>query len=183
MKKKIIIIASAVLVVIATLLVVIFSSQTMKKCQKWITNSQNNLVHVQTVFEVTDKQEKVFVYRETVEIIDGNAEVTKATSRLNTSFEFSTIEESSYVENVNRESLLNFTFDKRYFKESSLKKNTFTATVTGQYLAEFFGGEALEISGDAQATLSFDGKRLQTAQITFTLNSGKQVKITVQCQY
>ena len=59
MKKKIIIIASAAVVVIAALLVVIFSTQSAKKCEKWIENSAKKLTYVQTVFEVTDKEEKL----------------------------------------------------------------------------------------------------------------------------
>lgn len=183
MKKKIIIIASAAVVVIAALLVVIFSTQSAKKCEKWIENSAKKLTYVQTVFEVTDKEEKVFIYNQTVEIIEENAEITKATSRLNPSFEFSTIEENSYVENVNRDALLNFAFDKKYFKESSLKKNTFIATVKGECLSAFLGGEALDVNGDAQAVIKFEDKKLAIAEITFSLQSGKQVKITVQCQY
>jgi hypothetical protein len=115
--------------------------------------------------------------------VEGNAEVTKATSRLNPSYEFSTISESSFVENVNRGSLLNFTFEDKYFKESSLKNDLFTATVIGDCLDEFLGGGALAVSGDAQATLTFENKTLKSAVITFSLQSGKQVTITVECEY
>ena len=115
MKKKIIILISAIVAVLAAVVIVVCATQTMKKCQKWLQKSADSLTYVQTVFEVTDKQEKVFIYTQTVEIIEGNAEITKATSRLNPSFEFSTIEETNYVENINKDALLNFKFSKKYF--------------------------------------------------------------------
>ena len=184
MKKKIIILASALAVAILAVLIVILSlSPAVKNCEKWIENSANNLTVVKTVFEATDKGEKVFAYSESVEIIEGNAEITKSTSRLNPSYEFSTISESSFVESINRKDLLNFAFDKKYFKENSLKKDVFTATVIGDCLDEFLGSEALAIAGDAQATLTFENKTLKSAVITFSLQSGKQVTITVECEY
>ncbi len=184
MKKKIIILASALLVAILTVVIVVLSlPSTVDKCEKWMQNSANNLTFVQTAFELTDKGEKVFAYSESVEIIEGNAEITKSTSRLNPSYEFSTIDESSFVEGINREDLLNFAFDKKYFKESSLKNDVFTATVIGDCLDEFLGSEAFDVSGNAEATLTFEDERLTSAVITFNLQSGKQVTVTVECEY
>ncbi len=184
MKKKIIILASALLVAILTVLIVILSlPSATDKCEKWMQNSANNTTFVKTAFEVTDKGEKVFAYSESVEIIEGNAEITKSTSRLNPSYEFSTISESSFVEGINREDLLNFAFDKKYFEKSSLKNDVFTATVIGDCLDEFLGSEAFNVSGNAQATLSFENEMLKGAVITFNLQSGKQVTVTVECEY
>ena len=71
MKKKIIILTSALLAVLLAVLIIVLSVQTMGKYEKKITKSVNSLTSVQTVFEVTVKEEKVFIYSEMVEIVDG----------------------------------------------------------------------------------------------------------------
>ena len=181
MKKKLIILASALLAVLISITAI--GCSATNDCAKLIKNSAKNLTYVQTVFEATDKGEKVFIYSESVEIIEGNAEITKSTSRLNPSYEFSTISESSFVENLNRESLLNFAFESKYFKESSLNNNNFTATVIGDCIDEFLSCSPFSIAGDAEVTMNFENKCLKNAVITFNLQSGKQVKITVECEY
>ena len=181
--KKILTVIITALIAVLSFTVAGCSIANFATCEKMLTNSANTLVYVKTQFDVTDANEKVFMYSESVEIIDGNAEIVKSTSRLNPSYEFSTIEDNSFVENVDRASLLNFSFNKKYFKEYSLEKGVFTATVTGYYLDEFLNGAKITIKGDANVVLTFENEILKSAEIAFKLQSGKQVKMTVECKY
>ena len=181
--KKILTVIITALIAVLSFTVAGCSIANFATCEKMLTNSANTLIYVKTQFDVTDANEKVFMYSESVEIVDGNAEIVKSTSRLNPSYEFSTIEDNSFVENVDRESLLNFSFNKKYFNEYSLENGVFTATVTGYYLDEFLNGAKITIKGDANVVLTFENEILKSAEITFNLQSGKQVKMTVECKY
>ena len=183
-KKLIIVIAAALVVVIATVVLILtLGGSKLSKCEKMIEKSAQSVVEITTNVVVSDKEQEVYKYLESVKITDANGEVMKQTSKLNPSYEFSTTEENSFVENIDRKALLNFNFDKSYFVESAYKNSVLNLTVKADSIAKFLGGSDIACEENASAVFTFNGKKLAQAEITFTLMSGKKVLMTVLCNY
>ena len=185
-KKNIIIIASAVAIVVALTLtlVLIFGGSPLKKGNEKLESSLSALTKVSTLTEVYDGQTAVYKYLHEVEIVDGNGQITKATSKLNPSFEFSTVTEMEVVENLDRNGLLNFNLSDETVEESKLNDGTLTLTLKADKIATFLNTNALKTNGEAgKAVFVFEKDLLVSAEITFTLESGKSVVMTVECKY
>ena len=185
-KKLIIIIASLIAIVVAltVTLVLVFGGSPIKKGNKMIDASANALTKVSTLTEVYDGQTAVYKYLHEVEIVDGNGQITKATSKLNPSFEFSTVSEMEVVENIDKNGLLNFNLSEETVEESKLKDGTLTLTLKADKIATFLNTNKLKTNGEnGKAVFVFEKDLLISAEITFILESGKEVVMTVECKY
>jgi hypothetical protein len=159
---------------------------TLNKGAKMIDKSRDKFTLLTTQITVMDGEQTVYKYSENVEMVEGNAEITKSTSKLNSSFEFSTVEDIQVVENANRDKFINFVLDKNLIEEAKFEKDILTLSVKGENLAKFLSYSSQDFKTDEQtvtATLTFENKLLKTAVLNFTLQSGKTVKLTLTCNY
>ncbi len=185
--KLIIIIAASLVAVIAiSLTVILCVGNDLKKTNNMIDSSRENFKQITTAVEVIDGEQTVYKYFEKIEMIDGNAEIAKETSKLNSSFDFSTVKDNQVVENANRKDFINFIFDKEYFEECKLKDGTLNLTVKGDKLVDFLSAKEIQLETNGEnvsATFVFENKRLTTATLEFVLQSGKKVKLNMNCVY
>ena len=178
-----IITAALTAVLTATVLFGCFGSD-LNKANKMIKKSCDKFAYLTTQVVVTDGTQDVYKYTQKVEIIDGNAEIRKATSKLNSSFEFSTVEDVEFVENVNKNDFINFVLSKDVIEESKFTKSVLNLVVKADKTAEFLNANGLLTDGNsANATFTFENGTLKSAEITFNLQSGKKVVITMNCEY
>ena len=112
MKNKKLIIVSLTLLLAITVNLLSCMGSTLNKGAKMIDKSRDKFTLLTTQITVMDGEQTVYKYSESVEIVEGNAEITKSTSKLNSSFEFSTVEDIQVVENANRDKFINFVLDK-----------------------------------------------------------------------
>jgi hypothetical protein len=182
--KKLLIIISAILaVVVAVAVVIVVVGSKSNKYGDMVKSSAQSLTSVTTSLTISDKGQTVYAYEESLVITGVDAEITKKTSKLNSSYELSTSEQTSFVEGIDRNSILNFVFNKSYFSAQSYKNNILNLTVKGDKLSAFLGSEEVDCLGDATAVFTFENENLKTAEITYLTQSNKTVKIVINCLY
>ena len=110
--KKLLIIISAILaVVVAVTVAIVVVGSKSNKYGAMVKSSAQSLTSVTTSLTISDKGQTVYAYEESLVITGADAEITKKTSKLNSSYELSTSEQTSFVEGIDRNSILNFVFN------------------------------------------------------------------------
>lgn len=186
MKNKKLIVVIATLLVVITALLTSCAGSNINKANKMIDKSCEQITLMNTQVVVADGGQTVYKYGETIEISEGNALITKETSRLNSSFEFSTVKEVEEVQNLNRKDLINFDLNKDYMQEITFKDGVLSLTVKGDKVLSFLNGQSLglQLNGEnISAIFTFENKNLISVQVNFTLKTGKQVELVMSCNY
>lgn len=186
-KKTLIIIIVGVIALLAAVIAVsvtVFGG-TFNKIDGALKNGRNDFTSLTSRFTVTDGEQVVYGYSENVEITETNAQIKKTTSKLNASFTLSTTEDFTVVENPERNSFINFNFNKDYFTEVKLKNGEFTATLKSDKIANFLNADtAIKTDGkDASVNVIIKDGKIVSVIMAFTTETGKNVNFTLTCEY
>ena len=180
-KKSIFIAGVCVLIVVAVLVIVLCAGGGLdKKVNKSLKTVQTATLNV----AVKDGETEVYSLNKTMSFIDGGANVTTVTKKLNANtFDYKEETISEFIENITAKDSVSLNLNKKNLGDKTKDGNVVTVTVLKSNANEFFGVTDAKADSDILVVFVFANNKLQSITITYQLISGKSVELTATYTY
>lgn len=180
--KLVVIGAIALILVVAIALTVIlcFSGNLSKKVEKSLESVQTATVSV----AVKDGDTYVYGLEKSISFIEGGANVTTTTKRLNQNA-FGLKEETlnEFVESATAKDSLSLNLSKEMFASKNKSRKETTVVVSKENANAFFGVTDAKADTDVNVKFVFEKNKLASISIAYSLVSGKTVEMTATYTY
>ena len=149
-----------------------------------LSDSMNTVKTITINAKAFDSIILVYEYNNETSLLEtGDADVTKTITSLNNSFELETKTEKSVIENVQRDKLLNFNFNKDLMDNLVVEGNKITCTLNSENLKSLLNASDLTINGEAKCEFIFTDNKINNIKVSFDTVSSKNVEVNVSYLY
>ena len=180
---KIAVISAIALVLVSAIVltaVLCFGGGLSKKVDKSLKSAKTATISV----AVKDGESCVYSLEKAISFIDGGANVTTTTKKLNpNSFGFKEETLNEFVESATAKDSLSLNLSKEIFSSKETSGKETTAVVSKANANAFFGVTDAKANTDVTVKFVFEKNKLVSISIVYTLVSGKVVEMTATYTY
>lgn len=180
---KIAVISAIALVLVGAIVLTVvlcFSGDLSKKVEKSLKSAQTAAISV----AVKDGETYVYGLEKSISFIDGGANVTTTTKKLNqNSFGLKEETISEFVESATAKDSLSLDLSKEMFSSKDKSGKETTVVVSKANANAFFGVTDAKANTDVNVKFVFEKNKLTSISIAYSLVSGKTVEMTATYTY
>ena len=182
-KVKIAVISGVALILIAAItltVILLLGNNLPKKVERSLTSAETATVTV----AVKDGETYVYGFEKTMSFIEGGANVTTTTKKLNPNT-FGLKEETlnEFVESATAKDSISLNLSEEIFSSVDKTGSEISAIVSKEQANAFFGVDNAGANSDVTVKFVFERKELKSIQIAYVLVSGKTVEMTATYTY
>ena len=172
---------------ILSIFIVIFMSSCanskLKKYNKYIVKSMNDVSNINVVVDVTDDNILVYKYVKNVVLNGTSAKIETIESTLSSSYVLEDKVSNDSVSDIDRSKLNSINLSKNLLETLEIKSNILKTTINKDNVSKVLGSNTLDILENAQLTITFNKKQITKLECVFKTTSGKDVVINVEYSY
>ncbi len=158
------------------------ANSKLKKHVKYLNQSMDKVVKINTISEMKDQNVLVYKYQKNVTIKDNVATVETITSTLSSNFKLEDKVSNETGVAVKRDELIKIDLNKKLLNSFNVKDGILTAEISQENISQVLNYN-VKINGVANIVITYDKKNVTKIEITFKTDTLKDVVIISNYNY